>query len=70
MVKSSLFFVSFGAFNIFHEYLLDISNHCLTEAEWRTCVNKLTIIDSNNGLSPGRHQVIIWTNAGLLLLDP
>ena len=26
------------------------------------CVNKLTIIDSDNGLPPGRHQAIIWTN--------
>ena len=30
------------------------------------CVCKLTIIGSNNGLSPDRHQVIFWTNAGLL----
>ena len=34
------------------------------------CVSKLTIIDSNNGLSPGRRQAIIWTNAGLLLIVP
>ena len=25
------------------------------------CVSKLSIIDSDNGLSPGRHQAIIWT---------
>ena len=30
------------------------------------CVGKLAIIGSNNGLSPGRRQVIIWTNAGIL----
>ena len=30
------------------------------------CVNKLTIIGSDNGLSPGWRQAIIWTNAGLL----
>ena len=30
-------------------------------------VSKLTIIDSDNGLSPGRRQAIIWTNAGILL---
>ena len=30
------------------------------------CVNKLTIIGSDNGLSPGRRQAIIWTNAGIL----
>ena len=34
------------------------------------CVSKLTIIGSDNGLSPGRHQVIIWTNAGILLIGP
>ena len=32
------------------------------------CVVKLTIMGSDNGLSPGRHQAIIWTNAGLLLI--
>ena len=31
------------------------------------CVIKLTIIGSDNGLSPGRHQAIIWTNDGILL---
>ena len=34
------------------------------------CVSKLTIIDSDNGLSPGRRQAIIWTNAGILLIWP
>ena len=32
------------------------------------CVSKLTIIDSDDGLSPGRCQAIIWTNAGILLI--
>ena len=34
------------------------------------CVGKLTIIASDNGLSPGRRQAIIWTNAGILLIEP
>ena len=34
------------------------------------CVIKLTIIGSDNGLSPGRRQAIISTNAGLLLIGP
>ena len=34
------------------------------------CVGKLTIIGPDNGLSPGRRQAIIWTNAGLLLIGP
>ena len=32
------------------------------------CVGKLTIIGSDNGLSLGRHQAIIWTNAGISLI--
>ena len=34
------------------------------------CVSKLTIIGSNKGLSPGRPQAIIWTNAGIMLIGP
>ena len=33
-------------------------------------VSKLTIIDSDNGLSPEWRQAIIWTNAGILLIGP
>ena len=33
-------------------------------------VNKLTIIGSDNGLSPSWRQAIIWTNAGILLIGP
>ena len=33
-------------------------------------VSKLTIIGSGNGLSPERRQSIIWTNAGMLLIEP
>ena len=35
-----------------------------------TCVGKLTLFDSDNGLSPERRQTIIWTNAGILLIGP
>ena len=34
------------------------------------CISKLTIIGSDNGLSPGQRQAIIHTNAGLLLIGP
>ena len=34
------------------------------------CVSKLTTTGSDNGLSPGRRQAIIWTNAGILLMVP
>ena len=34
------------------------------------CAGKLTIIGSDNGLSPVRRQAIIWTNAGIVLIRP
>ena len=34
------------------------------------CVSKLIIIGSDNDLSPGQRQAIIWTNAGILLIEP
>ena len=34
------------------------------------CIGNLTIIAPDNGLSPGRRQAIIWTNAGILLIGP
>ena len=44
----------------------------LTHWGWVThiCVDNLTIIGSDNGLSPGWRQAIIWTNAGILLIRP
>ena len=32
------------------------------------CFSIITIIGSDNGLSPGRRQAIIWTSAGILLI--
>ena len=34
------------------------------------CVSNITIIVSDNDLSPGRRQAIIWTNAGILFIGP
>ena len=34
------------------------------------CVSRPTITGSDNGLSPGRRQAIIWTNVGILLIGP
>ena len=34
------------------------------------CVGGLTIIGSDNGLSPGWRQAIIWTSAGIFLIGP
>ena len=48
--------------------MLDNINHW----GWMThiCISKLKSIGSDNGLSPGRRQSIIWTNAGILLIGP
>ena len=34
------------------------------------CVGKLTSIVSDNGMSPGRRQAIIWNIAGIMLMGP
>ena len=34
------------------------------------CISKLTIIDSDNGLSPGGCQAITWTSARIVLIGP
>ena len=34
------------------------------------CISKIIIIGSDNGLSSGRRQAIIWTNDGILLIGP
>ena len=34
------------------------------------CVYNVTIIGSDNGLTHGRRQAIIWTNVGILLIEP
>ena len=51
-----------------------VNNLNLTLTHWgretHKCVGNLTTIGSDNGLSPGRCQAIIWTNAGILLIGP
>ena len=34
------------------------------------CIRKITIIGSDNGLSPGRCQAIIWSSVAILLIGP
>ena len=55
-------------FQNWHSILLDQVYH------WgrvtHKCVSELTVIGSDNGLSPGRRQAIFWTNAGILLIGP
>ena len=47
---------------------------CFSLTRWgrvtHICIGNLTIIGPDNGLSPGRRQAIIWTNAGILLIGP
>ena len=45
-------------------------NNLLTEAKCIYVSANYTIIGSHNDLSPGRRQAIIWTNAGILLIEP
>ena len=50
------------------------SNGCsYTLTHWgrvtHICVSKHTTIGSDNGLAPGRRQAIIWTYAGLWLIQ-
>ena len=42
----------------------------LSEAFIYIYIANLTIIGSDNGMSSGQHQAIIWTNAGILLIEP
>ena len=34
------------------------------------CIGNLTIIGSDNGLSPVQYQAVIWANAGISLIRP
>ena len=49
-----------------------VSNPLMGLTHWgrvtHICVGNLTIAASDNGLSPGRRQAIIWTNDGILLI--
>ena len=61
-------------FGIIFLYLRDVFSAVHKLTHWgrvtHICISKLTIIGSDNGLSPGRRQAIIWTNDGLLLIGP
>ena len=64
--------------SVLNVYFRMILHYCRCRQIWLThwdrvthiCVSDLTIIGSDNGLSPGRRQAIIWTNAELLLNGP
>ena len=64
--------------NIFEYISLPQSGHLFVDTfqltHWgrvtHICVSDLTSIGSDNGLSPGRRQAIIRTNAGIWLMEP
>ena len=74
------FIVGFSEINHDLRYLGDVLFHNTTAGilchdyltHWgrvtHICVDTNTNIGSDNGLSPGRRQAIIWTNAGILLI--
>ena len=60
--------VHFGDFFSYHISVLVETGIAITHwgRAMHICVSKLTTIASDNGSSPGRHQAIIWNNAGML----
>ena len=60
--------------NMINSYCCDISVVAVVLTRWgrvtHIYVGKLTIIGSDNGLSPGGRQAIIRTNAGISLIGP
>ena len=58
-------------------YIIRNDNICMSftsyliEAEWRIYASvKISIIVSHDGLSPGRHQAVICTNAWISIIGP
>ena len=58
--------------HVSHGFKFIVAQNLWTHWGWVThiCVGKTTIIGSDNGLSPGRRQAIIWTNDGILFIRP
>ena len=53
-----------------YHYIIHTQNDCPCGRVTHICVGKLTIIGSDNGLSPGWCQAIIWRNVWILLIGP
>ena len=68
-ISKSLFITEKNTYNSW-----PIANEMMILTHWgqvtHICVGNLTIIGPDNGLSPGRRQAIIWTNAWILLIRP
>ena len=63
-----LIFVNWTLWNKFHWFEIWLSSLTHWGQVKHICVSELIIIGSDNGLSPVRHQAIIWTNEGILLV--
>ena len=76
-LRESYYFYILGVSHLKPKYRKIAHAHTLRAKElthWsrvtHICVGKQTIIGSDNGLSPGRRQAIILTNAGISLIGP
>ena len=61
--------------NLLHKINCKHIHECVSRlTHWgrvsHTWVSNWTIMGSDNGLSPGRRQAVIWTNAGILFMEP
>ena len=74
MLVCLVFIYSHGFICVLLKSQCSHSSYPLSLTHWgrvtHICVSKLSIIGSDNGLSPDRRQAIIWTNAGILLIGP
>ena len=65
-------YLKFSVDQVIYCHMASLNHNALTH--WgrvtHICVGNLTIIGPDNGLSPGRRQAIIRTNAGVLLIEP
>ena len=69
--KNILCYLFFWDYNIFffnHDSHMDTGALTHWGRVTHMCLSKLTILGSDNGLSPGRLQATIWTNAAILLI--
>ena len=71
ILKEPWYFLGFWSVIFSECHLICKYQHFLTHSGrvMHICVSKLTSIGSDNGLSPGRCQAIIWTNVGISLIQ-
>ena len=66
--------INLDIFNVSHLGICNLNGGFWFLTHWglvtHICVSKLSILGSDNGLSAGRRQAIIWTNAGILFIRP